>query len=321
MILCNFSNTNYHLQWFDGSWHKLSAFINEKKIDGIELLLHGNYDIKDIPKTIVKGVHLSYFPIWMDFYNDDKNYLSDFPNKSDLIDTFGSHHPDSIVDRFKKDFAVSKSLEADYMVFHVGHVRLKDAFTFNFDYSDKKVLQSTAHLVNRVFDENASVTLLFENLWWPGMTLLNKDLLDAFMNEIHYKNKGIMLDLSHLMILGGDLELDQQIDFILNQLRDLGESIKWIKGIHINQTDIGNYLSINHIEKYNSLMNLEKIERFGKIYEHISNMDQHLPLKSKRIQEIIDLVQPQYKMIEVLSHDKDEWMKYIDIQLEYMNVL
>lgn len=320
MVLCNFSNTSYHLNWFNQSWYEVEDFIKGKGLEGVELLLHGNYDYSNIPKHLIKGVHLSYFPTWMDFYLDHPIYKEDYPTEESLVDAFGSVSKVGIDERFKKDFEVSKALEADYMVFHVGHVRLKDAFSFNYAYSDEEVLEATAKLVNNVFNEESDVCLLFENLWWPGLTLKNPTLIETFMNKINYKNKGIMLDLSHLMIQGGNLSLNEQIDFILKTLHDLKDQLKWIKGIHINRTDIGDYMTASKASLYHSLTNLDKSEKWQIIYEHISRIDQHLPFESYRLNEIIDLIKPEYLMIEVLSHDKLQWESYINQQMEFINV-
>ena len=36
MILCNFSNTDYSLEWYDYKWRNLNAYL-KGKTDGIEL--------------------------------------------------------------------------------------------------------------------------------------------------------------------------------------------------------------------------------------------------------------------------------------------
>lgn len=320
MKLCNFSNTDYHLSWYNQSWHELSHFLNTNQLDGIELLLHGNYDISNIPKGIVKGVHLSYFPTWLEFYKQDPIYIEDFPTEADLKLSFGSHQPESIIQRFKKDFEVSKTLDAHYMVYHVGHVRTKDAFSFQYDYSNAEVLDYTAEIINQVFTEDSGIELLFENLWWPGLTLLSKDELENFMSKINYKNKGVMLDLSHLMLTAKSIKtFDQAVTYILECLNNLGSSIRWIKGIHINGTLAHEYLNESHTHKYDALKQMKKEDEFMKIYEHIKALDQHIPFASRGIQEIINCVKPTYQMIEVVGENRSTWEQYIIKQLEYMN--
>lgn len=319
MKLCNFSNTDYHLAWYDNNWQGLIDFLNENQLDGIELLLHGNYEINNIPKQLVKGLHLSYFPTWLDFFNEDEIYKHDFPEQQDLMNTFEGVTPEAIVERFKKDYEVAKALEVEYMVYHVAHVRLKDAFSFTYEYSNEDVLNATAKIVNQIFDHDSDVELLFENLWWPGLQLLCKDELNAFMSKIDYKKKGVMLDLSHLIITNNQLKtLDDAVLYILECLSNLGEAIKWIKGIHINKTLIHEYMLEDHQLKYTSYLNAENNQRFKVIYDHISKLDQHMPFDHIGLKDIIALVNPKYKMIEVVGHNRDIWESYVKEQLEYL---
>ncbi|MCH4888630.1 TIM barrel protein [Acidaminobacter sp. JC074] len=318
MILCNFSNTNYHLNWYKDGWDGLTEFIDKNKMDGIELLLHGNEDVDHIPKGLVKGLHLSYFPTWLEFYKGEA-YELDFPDDESLIRTFGGTNPLSLHDRFKRDFEIAKKLDVDYMVYHVSHVRLKDAFSFEFTYSDKEVLDHTLKIVNDVF-KGKGPRLLFENLWWPGLTLDNRDLLETFLDGVKYENKGIMLDLSH-MILKGYLENEADgLAYILDRLDHLGDAIKWIKGLHINGTDSFDYMQKNHLDKYKEFKEDPK-ENFMVIYEHISSMDKHVPLMDPRLNEIIKKVDADYHMIEVVGKDRETWESYVKEQLKVINVL
>lgn len=319
MRLCNFSNTSYHLDWYDGQWTGLKEFLNEHGLNGIELLLHGNTAIENVPKAIVKGLHLSYFPTWLDFYKG--KYTSDYPDDASFIETFGGTTKDALHDRFRSDFEVAKSLEVEYMVYHVSHVTIQDAYTFEFDYTNEEVLSHTLEIVNDVFTEDGP-TLLFENLWWPGLTLLNRDEIEWFMSKVKYQNKGIMLDLSHLMLTGHHLKNEEEaIDYILDTLNKLGDSIRWIQGIHINGTDFFDYIKKDHRQKYEAYLKAEEKDKFMMVYQHISAMDRHIPLKNRRLKEIIELVKPKYEMIELVGRDKAAWEGYVAEQLKVLDVL
>lgn len=319
MILCNFSNTDFHLNWYK-TWQGLEAFLKVNNLDGIELLLHGNEDVSEIPKDMVKGLHLSYFPTWLEFYNGDDRYEADFPNTESIMTTFGGHDKYAIHNRFKKDFEIAKSLQVAYMVYHVGHVTTKDAFSFDYDYSNLDVLNKTAEIINDTFVGSEEVCLLFENLWWPGLTLLNKEELDYFMNKINYKNKGVMLDLSHLLITSKDVKsLDEGVKYIIKVLDNLGDSIHWIKGIHINSTLPYDYLNQDHLNLYTSYQRASAYEKFSIIYKHISSLDQHLPFLNEGLNKIVEKIKPEYKMIEVIASDKALWEKHVKDQLRYIN--
>ncbi len=320
MKLCNFSNTDYHVGWYKNKWAGLVDFIKSNQLDGIELLLHGNENISEIPKDLVKGLHLSYFPTWLEFYNDG-DYSEDFPDESSLKRAFGGTDKYAIHDRFIRDFRVAKDLGVHYMVYHVGHVTIREAYSFDFSYNNKDVLQSALEIVNDVFVGDGP-ELLFENLWWPGLTLLDKEELDWFMSQVNYQNKGIMLDLSHLLITNPRLkDLDEGIDYLISTIKNLGDSKKWIKGIHINGTDVYDYLKKDHTDSYETYINADDNERFMEIYRHISAMDQHKPLKHSRLPELIALIKPKYEMIEVVGQDKNMWESYVVEQLKVMNDL
>jgi len=318
MILCNFSNTQYHLDWYNGKWQGVNEFVKKNKIDGIELLLHGNEDVSEIPKDLIKGLHLSYFPTWLEFYKGDA-YELDFPDDESLIQTFGGNTPESLHKRFIRDFEIAKKLDVEYMVYHVSHVRLKDAFTFEFSYTDKEVLDHTLKIVNDVFKGDGP-TLLFENLWWPGLTLDDSEILESFLGQVEYKNVGIMMDVSHLMLKGFLEGYHDGLQYVLDTVDNLGESIRWIKGMHINGTNSYEYMCQNHLEKYLDYQDNPK-ENFMRIYDHISSMDQHIPLLDSRINDIIDKVNPDYQMIEVVGKDKSTWEGYVKKQMKVMNVL
>lgn len=319
MLLCNFSNTTYHLEFFKNGWHGLNEFLIKERLDGIELLLHGNEDISAIPKGIVKGLHLSYFPTWIDFYKGDKAYLVDYPTVEDLKFTFGGIDKSSIINRFKRDYQLAKELGVEYMVFHVGHVSIKEAYTFEFLNTNREVLRITAELVNEVFDEESTIDLLFENLWWPGLTLQDGEETQYFLDLINYKNKGILLDLSHLLLTNKRIaNMDESVAYIKDVLVNLGDSIEMVKGVHINYTDASRYLNENHQDKYDRYIQSEKNEQFAQIYQHISSMDQHLPFLHKGLSEIIELINPKYQNIEVKSYDFKVWSDAIKAQRKFI---
>lgn len=318
MRLCNFSNTQYHLNWY-GTWAGLKTFLDQEALDGVELLLHGNYDIEKIPKDMVKGLHLSYFPTWVDFYNQDPIYLEDFPTPEAVIQTFGHTSPREMIERFRKDYAAARRLAVHYMVFHVGHVRTKDAFTFNYDYDNRSVLEATIALVNESFTEDSDIELLFENLWWPGLQLLDPQELEYFMSKIRYKKKGVMLDLSHLLLTtDGFNHPDEAADYILERIEALGESKHWIKGVHINGTFHGDYFHQDHLNQYEALSTLDKEARFMAIYKHISAMDQHIPLATHKLKAILKALNVKYEMIELVGRDRLTWEGLIRDQQRYL---
>ncbi|WP_231035110.1 sugar phosphate isomerase/epimerase [Pectinatus frisingensis] len=84
--------------------------------------------------------------------------------------------------------------------------------------------------------------VLFENLWWPGLRLLNKKTVELFFNPINRKNVGIMLDTGHLLNINDKLNSQQQaVDYIYKVILHLGSEAARIKGIHLSCSLSGNY--------------------------------------------------------------------------------
>jgi len=308
MILCSFSNTDYHMAWYEEN--KLDLFLKANKIDGIELFLHGRYEVPEVLKALSKGIHLSYYPTWLDFYLGDESYFEDFTTEEEVVMAYGGKTPQAMVDNYKKEFELSKELGVDYMVFHVGHVKLKDVFKGEFDYSNEEVLKATAHLVNEIFDQPSEVMLLFENLWWPGLKLTDKKALDGFMAKINYPSKGVMLDLSHLLLTHPSLDsYEKGVAYILEIVEALEDSSDYIKGIHINYSKCYEYLLS---------LDYENNKKEHKIYDHILASDQHIPFEHEGLKTIIDRINPKYKVIEVKGIDKEDWENNVIKQRNYI---
>jgi len=297
MVLCNFLNTKNQLNRYGGKWKNLVDSL-DARIDGIELLLHGNLDVSTLPKKLVKGLHLSYYPTWLEAYKKDQNF------KEAMLETY------------RKEIEVAKELEVHYMVFHVAHVTIEDAFRFKYSYTNLEVIESVIDLVNQLLEEDLGITLLFENLWWPGLTLLNKEELDYLMAGINYKNSGVMLDLSHLLITNKKIKtLEESTAYILETVKQLGHASKYIQGLHINYTEAGTYLSDDHKALYKAYL---KEGAMGIVYKHISKLDSHKPYKTHGLKKIIELIQPKYQVIEVIGATREAWEGYVLEQLNYM---
>ena len=66
--LFHLSTTRKQLDWFEEDWQEIKAFVEKQNIDGIELGLTLDYEIDEIPREIVTGVHLTWYPMGLDFW-------------------------------------------------------------------------------------------------------------------------------------------------------------------------------------------------------------------------------------------------------------
>ena len=170
-------------------------------LDGIENLIYGTEPALHPADRITLGCHLAYWPDWMDFYLGKKEfYEKDFPTKQSLIDTFGGTTVEDWIEKIRRNIRAALAEKPEYLVWHVAHCSLDEIWTRRFRYSSHDVLKAAAEVYGAVAEEvPPSVTVLFENIFWPGLYTLEPEEMDYFFSLLPGKNTGIMLDTGHLM--------------------------------------------------------------------------------------------------------------------------
>ncbi|KNZ41161.1 TIM barrel protein [Acetobacterium bakii] len=317
MYLMNISNCSGDLDKFQGDWKNVEQFLKKHQLDGVELICYQDDYLDTLPRSILKGLHLKYFPTWLEFYKNDLKKTCDmFGGIEGVRQYYGGTHPDALVDAFRHEYQTALEFGVEYMVYHVSHVTTEHSFTGAFDYTDDDVLAATVDLVNKSFDTNSDIMLLFENLWWPGLTLLDKDKAKRFLDGINYENKGIMLDLSHLMITNPKLKTSgEAAEYILECIENMGDLKDWIKGIHVNLSLPGEYMIQDHSSQYEVILETtDQVEKYIKTINHIKKIDWHVPFDHPLVKNIIDAIDPHYVVFELLSKNRDQLEDYISIQ-------
>ena len=317
MYLMNISNCSGDLEKFQGSWENVELFLKKHQLDGVEMIRYEDDFLDTLPKDILKGYHLRYFPTWLEFYRGEHEKLLEmFGDDESIKQHYGGTDPSILVDTFKKEHQRAINFGAEYMVYHVSHVTTEHSFTRKFTYTDDEILDATADLVNKSFKGPSDVALLFENLWWPGLTLLDEDKALRFLDQVHYENKGFMLDLSHFVITNPKLRTaDEAADFILDHIEKWGELKNWIRGFHVNLSLPGAYLSQDHDAEYTMIQKTkDPFEKYIKIIEHIKKIDCHIPFDCKKVKTMIDKVKPEYVVYEVLTKTFGQLDDYITCQ-------
>ncbi|MPW26604.1 TIM barrel protein [Alkalibaculum sp. M08DMB] len=320
--LINMVNHESKLSWFENDWAKLRLYLQEYKIDGVELIFYHDYDISAIPNDIAEGMHLIYYPTWLDFWTNNKQNLYDqFREDDNIIAFYGSLDRQSMVDKYKEEFKVAQEMKTSYMVFHVAHVEVEHTFTWEFTYTDKEVLDAATDMINEIYGEvDKGVTLLFENLWWPGLNFLDPVLTKEFFNKINYPNKGFVLDIGHIMITNKELKtLEEACNYIKYILDRNPFLIEHIKTIHLNKSLTGKYLREDHGNKLKKVQDCDNIwDSLTETRNHISNIDTHVPFDYNGIVEIINKVNPSYVVYEFLPSTLQELTNMIELQNEVL---
>ena len=284
-------------------------------LDGIEVMVAG-IDRKEIIKNDdVIGVHLKYFYYLVCLWNEDAaKTLAEYDSWDTCRDIFGGTGRDAIIKVYKQNLNFALKYKPEYTVFHISDVSMQNSITRDFSYTDIDVVNAVIDLVNTVFPEyDLGVTLLFENLWWPGLTLEKPELVEYLINGIKYPNCGVMLDIVHLFNTNTSIRtVDDGIDHVYRVLSKYG-NLDFIKGIHLHQTLSGEYADSVLNEPFP--ISGSYFERFGLVFPHIMKLDAHRPIISNRVSAPVKHINLEYLVLEFITSSREEHERFLREQI------
>ncbi|WP_425060021.1 hypothetical protein SCACP_06650 [Sporomusa carbonis] len=295
----------------------LQNFLTRHNLDGFEMMFCAPWDKHVHKQEWIHGVHLRFWPWWLDFWRgDQQELLRQFGSEENIKACYGGTTREAWLDAYRDNIRTAKQAGAKYAVFHVSHARTPELFNWQFSVSDREVIEATIQVVNELADEIPDdMTLLFENLWWPGLTLKDKDLTALLLDGVKHRNIGIMLDTGHLMNTNPELRAEAEgVDYILETLSQLGRYSRYIRGIHLHCSLSGEYV------KY-SKNNVRRDPQYtlAEVMTHVLKIDEHLPFSTPAVQRILDYVQPDYLVHEFMKNSMGEWEEKIICQQQALN--
>ncbi len=314
--LFNLSNHEIDLAKFNCDHARLQAFIEDFGFDGIELIQSSSWKEEEIPSHFVKGMHMRFWPMWLDFWNGNENeLLKQFGSAETLCQYYGGQNKKAMVDWYRKEIETAVKLKAEYVVFHISHVLPEHCFSYKFSYADREVVKAGVELLNEVMDGiTGELRLLVENLWWPGLTLCDSALAEELLTGVEYPHKGFMLDISHMMNTNLQLASEEEaVDYMLERLQQLGRLSGQIKGIHLNSSLSGEYVK-SQFDNRSIFEERDFFKRYCDSYAHVLKIDRHVPFRSTSIRRVLDFVKPDFLVYEFLTDNIKTLEEYAEIQ-------
>ena len=287
--------------------------------DGFELIKFFDGDNSSL-KEYIKGYHMRFFPSWMELYLEDFTSLhGELKDDKYFKSLCGGHSKKELIEYYKKELERAKELEVEYVVFHACNVKVTEAMTYDFKYSDKEVLTAVISIINDIFeDEEYNFTLLFENLWWSGLKLTNKEEIEYLLNGVKYKNVGFILDTGHMINNNRNIRNSKEgIEYIKKNLENIGEYKNLIYGMHLNYSLSGEY--VNRAIKENRKKNLDIEEIMSNVYQHVGSIDYHDPFENKEIINVINSLPIKYLVFELIGDTREELEDKIQRQWNIFN--
>lgn len=284
------------IDWYENELKErgtsVAEIVQRLGVDGIEQFIYTTTPPQPSYKDITVGVHLNYWPYWMDFWlKKAKRLRQQFRNIRERTTYFkDAMSCDEWLSVIRLNIGAALSQNPEYLVWHVAEADNETAFTYDFNYTDREVLTAAADVFNAVADEiPAHVTVLFENLWWPGLRLTDARRVKYFFERIQRKNVGIMLDTGHLMNTNLRLRTEAEgADYVCSTIDKLGEYAELIKGVHLSCSLSGAYQQ-SFERKIPSKITSEVV------WKHIASIDRHDAFTSSAaVKQILGCMQPDY---------------------------
>ncbi len=295
----------------------MNKFVKDCLCDGVEVI-RGGEDTTDIyDSENVIGVHLFFYPNWLDFWNNDIDSLIRHFGKREVWEGYyRAKNREEFLIPYQNDMDYAEKIGAEYVVFHVNDVSNEEIFTYQWEHSNVEVIKGVSEIVNELTqNKNYHFKLLFENLFTPGMMLLDPKETELMLNLTDYENKGLLMDTGHLMCAPQNITNEEQgIDFVLSTVKNHGELAKFIKAIHLHKSTSGDVVS--KLKKKTIIPKEDFYDRFSQSYSIILDIDQHRPFESPRAREILELVEPEYVIHEVSAKNREEKLEKVLIQMK-----
>ena len=319
-------NTSHHPSdraKFSDNSNLLKDFLHRNTLDGLEVMQCGTDDMVWYPQNSVIGVHMRYWPMCMDFLQGNIAELRRVFGSDEIWQKYyGAKTRDEFVSAYREGLRTAQAIGAQYAVFHASNSSFEELFSHSFRQDNEQIINAFVMLINEVLDDfSCDMTLLFENMWYPGLTLLDEPLAQQMLEDIRCQNKGFMLDIGHMMITNPKLwTYEEAVEYITAVLRDRPEMLSNIKGIHLNGALTGDYLQATM--RGEGLRDIEGSfgERYANAYHHVTRIDSHTPFADVSIQKVIRLVNPDYLVFELLAKDLPTLEKYITEQQSFCGI-
>ncbi|EIW19097.1 Xylose isomerase-like TIM barrel [Pelosinus fermentans] len=309
--LVNLSNYASDLELIHNNPVCLEAFLNHHHLDGLEMMFCDSWNPRVHKKQWIQGVHLRFWPNWLDFWRGDREeLLRQFGSDAQIEACYGALTREGWLNVYRENLRIAKMAGAKYVVFHVSQTRIPELFHWQFSFSDRQIIEATIEVINELAQSiPGDMELLFENLWWPGLTLKDKELTALLLDSVKHPKAGIMLDIGHLMNTNPELkDQDDGVDYVLKIVDNLEEYKHYIHGVHLHHSLSGNYIK----QSRGTAMPQEDI--LAAAMSHVLRIDEHLPFSSPCVKKIINSVQPTYVVHEFMYTSINDWSEKIRIQ-------
>ncbi len=257
--------------------------------DGLELLTSTSpVDPVYIPHTV--SVHLPYATDWMAAWQG-RAYEMD---PESAVHIMYGRDREEVVSNLVRMMEVAAPLSPVHGVLHASNADLPEIMMRRYTRDSREVLREFSEMVNTAVSMlpggEPPFRLLFENLWWPGLRLLDESDYRYLGSRIEFDNWGVCLDTGHMMNCIPDIRTESDgIGAVMDVVTGYGDDlIEHVHAVHFHYSASGEYRATFEERP----MDLPPIDFVSEAYGHVSTLDQHMPFTDPRCAGILDVLRP-----------------------------
>ena len=280
-----------------GSMEGVVGDCRDLGLDGIEVIWdHMPYTEELPPDGLAIGFHMLFWSNWVDFWNGDRDaLLHEFGDWDMVREYYHGETRADMVARYKTDLQRAIDLKSEYTVFHVSEVSLEECFTYKFAHGDREVVDCAIELINEILDGmDFKGAFLVENQWWPGLTFTDPKMTRRLLDGIAYDNKGVMLDVGHLLHTNTKLRTQAQAAAYVREMYDAHGSVApMVRGLHLHQSLSGEYVEGQGYRIPDDLVG-GYWEKYTRCYNHVLQIDRHQPWTDPAVADVVAHIGPEW---------------------------
>lgn len=321
-ILTSLVNDPETLDMLGNTRGELEALLQDLQLDGFEVLLSQPLESELFSEGMLVGNHFYFYPLWIDFVKGNyRKLLEEFKDFSAVETYYRANHRQGFINNLRDELVTAAEAGVEYVVMHVSHMSLEESYTGAHLYPDDIILDEFIALLNQAMEGlELNYKLLFENTWYPGLTLLNKAAALRLIREVQHDKTGFVLDTGHLIHTApGINDPDAALAYINSTVQALGDLREHIDCIHLNLSLSGDYRESDATRRA-FRGELPFAANMALAMDHVRKIDNHGVFNHNGISQFIELVDPSYVVYELSFRDKADLRQKIKQQNSYTNI-
>ncbi len=276
--------------------------LGHMRCDGLETLT-GFFEPDPMYRGITRTVHLPYAPDWLASWEDRP---WDMDESYSLFYMYGRGR-EELVSNIRDAIGFAAMLEPAHGVFHACNADLTEVYRHRYTRDDSYVVDALCEMMNEVVSAmpggEPPFKIAFENLWWPGLRMLDDSGFRTLERRLEFDNWGFCLDTGHMMSCLPTSSEQDGIERLLRVFEGYPEDmLDRISAVHFHWSATVDYRTTFPEREMGPGTSVQEFIRDANT--HVGSLDRHLPFSDPRCVELIEVLDPEFVIHEMLGSER-----------------